>query len=304
MARACSNTWRRRRESALASFVLCGHNKCGTRWLAEVLGSSPSLEFVSGRNIRKYLEDHERVLRDLAENSAKPLFIDYAYAIQDPSALELLKRIDAEMSGVLIYREPMDAMLSMHNYQRWTYRSGKLFGTARGLEVDGVIADTDFVESAKSGLLREQFERVYRYDLNAKRLRQYFPRYLELLYDDLKADGDAFVRKIFGFCRVEPVYRLPEQKVNPSMAVRSWFADKVISKGFLLLTGLNSAVLYDRFKSERLRPSLFRLLLRLNYKGPHFLNDDEQRDLRETFRAMVEEFAKVTELDLNAWQYD
>lgn len=88
------------------------------------------------------------------------------------------------------------------------------------------------------------------------------------------------------------------------MAVRSWFADKVISKGFLLLTGINSAALYDRFKSERLRPSLFRLLLRLNYKGPHFLSDDEQRDLRETFRPMVEEFAKVTELNLRVWQYD
>ena len=79
--------------------------------------------------------------------------------------------------------------------------------------------------------------------------------------------------------------------------------DRIISKSFYMLTGMNSRALYDRYKMEKLRPSPYRLLLRLNEKPAHFLNDRENRRLKCFFEPMVMEFADVTGLDLNRWGY-
>ena len=281
--------------------VLCGHNKCGTSWLREVINTIPSVQLVQFAELMENNVDH---FSRLAQSDERKLYFHCPTTIQNPEALAKLKAIDPNMSAILIYREPVSAMLSMHNYQRWGYGKNRPGGPLGQLRFGRHISDKEFVEALISGELKEQFEATYRYDVNASSLRRSFPRYLELLYDDLEGDQADFVRKILGFIDVEPVFTLPANRVNRSMAVRSMYADRAIIKLFYWATGIDGSALRRMYRNQVLRKSLFRSMMGLNKKSPYFLSKCEIERLRNVVRPMVAEFSAITDLDLSRWGYE
>ncbi|MCB9946837.1 MAG: hypothetical protein H6842_03295 [Rhodospirillaceae bacterium] len=291
----------------MRSIVLCGHNKCGTRWLAGVIAGSSTLRLVSpeGRGLTEadISDDGVDRLRTLVAASPVPVLLDFPHAIQNEATLAALKRIDPEMAAIVIYREPVDVMLSMHNYQRWSYQNGQLYGTPSRLKVDRRVRDDDLADAIIDGPLRAQYEDLYRYDCNARRLRAFFSRHHEALYDDLCEAPGRFVQAVFVFCGAVPDVEVSAERVNRSLAVRSWFLDRLISKSFFMLTGMNSRALYDHYKTGKLRGSPYRFLLRLNDKPAHFLKAGERQRLKDFFAPMVQEFFAVSGLDLRQWGY-
>lgn len=284
----------------MKSVVLCGHNKCATRWLAEVIKSAPGFNYVIWRDVTP---EREVSLRQQIDRSGKVTFIDYPFAIQNEEALSLLKRIDADMAGLIIYREPIEAMLSMHNYSRKHYGKAQFGGPKSNISFEEFISDKAFVDSVLNAGLRSVYEGIYRYDLNSKNLRVYFTTYKELLYDDLKKDTEEFLSSIFSFCGVDLIYEMPQRRVNRSLAFKSYWFHKKILAIFFRLTGIDSKVLVHAYADGSMKLSLVYLLMWLNDKRSHFLKPEQIQRLRYFFAPMVQDFARITELDLTPWGY-
>ena len=282
-------------------FVLCGHNRCGTTWIREAMKTVHSVRLFSTEDV---LSKYSGYFIDVANNDPHILFFHCPYAIQNPDIIAKLRQIDAGMAAIIIYREPIAAMVSIHTYQRWGYEKGLPGGPKGQLLFDQHIRDKDVVESFISGKLREQFEATYRYDTNALILRGNFPHYLELLYEDLEGDEEQFFLRILNFMNIKTTFTLPSERINQSMSVRSLFANKVIIKAFYLATGIDGSLLRRLYRNKKLRKSIFRFLMNLNSKPSQFLSNSEKDRMREITGPMVTEFSTISELDLSPWGYE
>lgn len=285
----------------LKTVVLCGHNKCGTSWIRDVINTVPSIKLI---HFNELMEKDCEYFIDLAKSDSRVLFFHCPFSIQNPESVAKLIQIDSAMGAIIIYREPIAAMISMHNYQRWGYGKGRPGGPRGQLMFDQHIRDKDLVKSIISGKLREQFEATFRYDINALTLRTNFSCYLELLYDDFERNEEEFLLRILNFIEVKPAFTLPEGRVNRSMAVRSLLADKLIIKIFYLATGIEGSHLRRLYRNRKLRRSIFLLLMDLNSKPSQLLSSSEKERLREFVRPMVTEFVRITGLDVTSWGHD
>lgn len=286
------------------SIVLAGHHKCGTRWLVDTLQHSNNIEVITSRGVDDHIRNNKDAIAEKIRDSDRPVFIDYIYSICDTEALKLLKEIDPGMAGLVVYREPVDIILSMHNYQRWTYKNKRLVGYARSINVEKPVTDREFVESVENGVLNQQFFTIFDFERNAANLRTYFDEFIELKYENLVRDSHSFVESIFNFMGVEMDISVPSSRINPSIGVRSELLDRLIAKSFLAMTGMNSAHLYSRFKHNQLQNSVYRFLLSMNRKDPHFLSAKDRARLAKVFQRTVTEFRKISDLDVSDWGYE
>lgn len=282
------------------SVLLCGHSKCGTSWLKRVMQMNPHVRVV---DMQFVVPSNEEKLRKIVEYENRVVYFHNPCAVQNPLTLEMLTRIDPNIRAVIIYREPVDAMLSMHNYSRPAYKKRKFGGPNMSTSFSEYISDAKFVESLESGQLYNLYKDEYSYDQNAKNIRKFFKYYKEMLYDWIKEDSNSFLDEFFYFTGIPADFSLPEHPVNRSLAYRSFTLHRVLMKSCLLLTGLDTKQFTIAYQEERLHPSLLRWLMNRNCKDPHFLSHKDRQRLRVVTKPMIERFSKITDLDLSNWGY-
>jgi hypothetical protein len=281
--------------------VLSGHNKCGTRWLAKVINGLTDVHFVGQKEVRKFFETNDVSFIDRLRGSAKTVFIDWPYCVQNPEALDFLYKSDQNMEAMIIYREPVDAMVSFHRYQRGSYKNGFLRVAGQELPIVNKIRDSNLHEELKSGLLRQQFEILFQYDLNLAAITSRFVKVHEFLYEDLTKDNNAFIKRVCDILNCTQPFALPESRVNKAVKVRSELFHDIMCKSIAWITGIDSKLFVDAYKDNRMRKSLAFYLFSMNWSESYPLSDLQVLDLKKSYSGMVECFAKVTSCNLSAW---
>lgn len=285
----------------MKTVVLCGHNKCGTRWLARSIKNIDGVQFIDQKKIRQYFQEGDVKFRKRLFGPNDSIYIDWPYCIQNSHALDFLTKVDEQMEAMIIYREPVDAMLSFHRYQRGAYRNGYLLVAGQKLPIYKKITDANLHEQLKSGLLRHQFEILFQYDKNLTVAKKHFIKVHEFLYEDLLIDNASSIKRICNILGCDCPKATQNGKVNVGMKVKSEFMHHLICKIMLTLSGLDTKHLVSAFAEGRLKKSLAYYLLRLNWSDAPLLNSYEISDLKRSYADMVRRFEKLTSCDLEVW---
>ena len=258
--------------------LLAGHTKCGTTWLSQAIELCPNVELLRSHN---FAGDFPI---DLGE---KPIVISRSWTITSDEDCRRFTSINPLAQAIVIYREPIDAILSYHNYQR---------------AITG-IKDSDVFESIKAGRLREILFQEFSYHESAKRLRRYFSTFREYLYDDIKKDNEAFLDDVLQFCGARPTYGRIRKSVNNSLAYRSYLVQRILMKSMRLLTGVDTALFRHAYADGEMAPSVLKILMDANNKPRHFLSRRQLESLKSVAAPIVTQLKGTTSLDLSAWGY-
>lgn len=237
----------------MKTVVLCGHNKCGTRWLSKSIKNIDGVQFIDQKKIRKYFLEGDIKFKERLFGPNDRIYIDWPYCIQNSHALEFLTQVDEQMEAIVIYREPVDAMLSFHRYQRGAYRNGYLTVAGQKLPIHKKITDANVYEQLKSGLLRHQFEILFQYDKNLALAKKHFKKVHEFLYEDLLIDNAATIRRICNVLECNYPKVTQPGKVNVGMRVKSEFIHHLICKIMLIISGVDTKHLVSAFTEGHLK---------------------------------------------------
>ena len=173
------------------------------------------------KKIRQYFREGDVKFKERLFGPNDSIYIDWPYCIQNSHALDFLNQVDERMEAIVIYREPVDAMLSFHRYQRGAYRNGYLLVAGQKLPIHKKITDANVYEQLKSGLLRQQFEILFQYDKNLALAKKHFIKVHEFLYEDLQLDNASTIRRICNILECNYPKVTQNGKVNVGMRVKA-----------------------------------------------------------------------------------
>jgi hypothetical protein len=288
----------------MKTFVLCGHNKCGTRWLAQSVKNMSGVQYIDQKKIRQFFSEGDVKFIHRLYGSEDTIFIDWPYAVQNPQALEFLTQIDEHMEAIMLYREPVDAMLSFHRYQRGSYRNGYLLVSGQKLIIKEKITDRNVYEHLKSGLLRRQYEMLFQYDKNLALARRYFANVNEFLYEDLLMDNKSTMNRICNILGCDVPKLILKDKKNVGMRVKNEFFYHLTCKFMLTICGVNTKHLVSAFTEGYMKKSLAYYLFKLNWSDEPLLTSQEVLELKKSYSEMVKGFQSLTSCNLEVWGYD
>ena len=285
----------------MKTVVLCGHNKCGTRWLAQSIQNMAGVHYVGQKKIRQFFDDGDYQFLKRLYRSEDKIYIDWPYSVQNPSALKFLKQVDKRMEAVIIYREPVAAMLSFHRYQRGSYRNGYLLVSGQKLPINKKISDRNVYEELKSGVLRRQYELLFQYDKNLALAKQHFTNVHEFLYEDVLMDNTSTIKRICNILGCDFPKSIQSNLVNVGMSVKSEFLHHLICKIMLISTGVDTKHMVSAFTEGHMRKSLLYYLFKLNWSDAPLLKSQEIIELKKSYADMVRRFKKLTSCNLEVW---
>ncbi len=290
----------------MKTVVLVGHQKCGTNFIMECVQDLDDFLLINGgREFNSDMSEKDIFeIKERIENSGRVGFIYHVYGIHLNWVIDILHRIDPNMMAMCIYREPISAMISWHNYIRYSH--GKSWGLNTNIRHQQVLPDKFFVDSIlNDGMLSKAYQDRFRYDKSASRLRSEFDMFSEFLYEDLKDDGyHHFFQKLYKMCDLGNPPNFDSRIINRSMSYRSELLARIVYKTWHLLTGIDSVELFKFYTEGNMQKSLLWRLMYINEKNRNFLSQKDKDKLKEYFRPMVSDFATITSLDLSRWGYD
>jgi hypothetical protein len=198
----------------MPTFVGLGMARSGTRWMAQCLGEHPevyvppqeALFFARRRFLvtwRKGLDWYAKFVEPRDKPSAK------AWGEISPIYLA-----DDESPHLIRQHVPHAKLFcSLRDQAGWLYSAYRLF-----LHFNPQIYETDF--SFRTYLVYSpQMFRELLYLEHIRRYQEIFPKdqLLVLLYDDLKAEPEIYIRKIYGFLGVDDTFLPPSVRmtINP-----------------------------------------------------------------------------------------
>ncbi|MGY1691433.1 sulfotransferase family protein [Geodermatophilus sp. SYSU D01105] len=206
-----------------------------------------------------------------------------------PAAVTRLRDEVPDARLVCVLRDPADRAFSAYTFMR-----------ARGWE------PCDTFEAALADEARRidagwhhiwHYTGMSRYGGQLRHVLDVFPRdqLLVLRHEDLVADPDAVVRRVYAFLGVPAVERTVQPDPHRSGEPRSRFLSQIVTRHHPLKTLLRPLLPVPLQRRLR-RQIVARNIVRGTYR------DETRAELVETFRPDVELTEQLTGLDLSAWR--
>jgi hypothetical protein len=291
-------------------FFIVGAPKAGTSSMAHYLRQHPGL----------FLPDRKDV----------PFFgSDLDYRRPRPSAPEYLAQFDAAGEGVLagdactsylqsrlaaeeihefdpaarivvMLREPVAAMRSMHGHLCYL-RSEDIEDFGAALAAEAERAEGRRLPSGVRLVGDLQYRDVFTYAPKVARYLDLFgpDRVLVLLFDDLRADPLGAARRVYEFLGVDPAFVPDLEVVNARKGTRlGWLHSLAMNPPERLLR------LFNRLTPSALHGRLIPFLTRLNTRAaaaPEF-DPGLRRELEAEAEPDLEELSELIGRDLSAWR--
>jgi len=291
----------------IISLALLGHQKCGTRYIMQAIKESNLFNIISRKDI-DFQSTEPLESRD--KTNYKYIYADHPTALSQKIPIYSLKEFYPNMKALVIYRNPIDVMISMHIYLRVGMKkfSGKSIDAGLYKEKPitlPYLSNSKIYHSLMHGELRKIYEERFRYDLNAITLRENFKDgdFMEIMYEDFVSDNQKYFTDICRFIGVKN-FTLPRNFINVSYLYKSAILHYVMNYLFFKTTGLDSKYLIESYANKSMRKSLYFYIYRLNEMKPNkILSDIEYQNLKDFYEPMVKDFGRTTKMDISKWGY-
>ncbi len=264
-------------------FLVLGGQRCGSTWTQECLMAHPDI-FVPRRR-RGIQFDTEQ----LAPYGGQPVAgIVNSTLLTEPAAAEAIAAIGREIRLVAILRNPIDRAHSWYLKRR---RDGdEIYAQEISFEA-ALDLDPMLVEG---GLYHEGLSRYFEHFAT--------DQVLVLDYDRLARDPATFIREIYAFVGVEPVFEPPQLagRSNYSAQVRSGAIHQAMRKGKRVLWRVSgeNGPLMSRIESS----ALVGRLRRLNERSTATMSVETRDRLTGVFAAPNAALADLLGWDLRHWE--
>jgi len=310
----------------LPDFFIVGHPKSGTTALYEMLRAHPQVFMPKVKEPRYFASDLPSSFQRHSE--VPPLTYEDYLALFAPARAEqrvgeastayiwsyeaarLIAEANPDARIIAIFREPASFVRSMHLQllQIRIEREGDL-RKAIALEAERREGRSlpEIMRRWPQVLLYT--ERV-RYAEQLRRFRELFPaeQVLALIYDDFRADNQAFLRRVLRFLEVDDGVEIAPLEANPTVRVRSARFEDMVNAADQGDGGLSRAVKTTAriaLPSRRLRKSAYWLVRRrMVFAKPPPVDEALMRELRARFRPEVAALGECIGRDLlTLWGY-
>jgi len=267
----------------LPNFLVIGAPRSGTTWIEKNLRAHPDVFMPSRKELHFFDRDYARGLtyyEDLFSGWSGQAAVGEAspsYLAGRDDAVDIARRIAENLPGVRLIaslRNPIDRV-----YSRFLNAKAK-FDENAALSLEDKLREKP--EFLREGIYADHLQRYY----------EVFPReqVLVLLYDDLIANGHAFMKRVYTFLSVDANFTtgLEEVRVNAAAGKRNLARSKS-----LWLLGRAIGRLGARRLADRLRTANSRELPQMS--------PETRQLLLEMYRPHNERLEKLIDRDLSAW---
>ncbi len=292
------------------SFFIVGAPKAGTSSMAHYLRVHPELFLPDRKDVpffgsdldyrrprpsaAEYLAQFEAVGDDVLGGDACTSYLQSRRAAAEIAAFDPAARI------VVMLREPVAAMRSMHGHLRYL-RSEDIESFAEALAAEPERAAGRRLPAGVRLVGDLQYREVFTYAPSVRRFLDRFEReqVLVLLFDDLREDPLGTARRVYEFLGVDPAFVPDLEVVNARKSTRlGWLHSLAMNPPEPLLRAFN------RMTPDAMHGRLIPFLTRLNTKpasAPEF-DPALRRALEEEAAPDLAELAGLIDRDLSAWQ--
>ncbi len=268
-------------EIVTPTFVLGGAPKAGTTSVYHYLDQHPQVCMSARKETSVFIDD--RSLEWLSENYYR--HYDGEPAVGEASAgtlgaPEVTQRVHEtlpEVQLIFVLRDPVERL-----YSHFTFLQGE----------QAIDPDTSFSRLIRSETdWRNTLIDLGRYHKHLTRFEKYFDRdqMLVLLFDDLKADTEAFMKRIFRFIEVDSSFRPSLGVQNPTREPRFPRVHRVLTE---IWTSVREHV--DVYAANYTRP-LRRVIKRLVTK------ETDRPPMSATDRAYLQRIYHEPNQQLESW---
>ena len=269
------------------NFIVIGPGKAGTSWLFQVFNAHPEICTSSAKETIFFDEEYDRGLKWYSKFFKSCCCEDRPHAVGEisntyifsPVVPERIHRQFPEMKLISTLRNPIERAFSHYLFER---RNAGVSGT--------------FEEAIKQ---RPDFLTRGFYSQHLKPYFDVFPteQIKVFIYDDLKADNEAFAAQLFDFLNVGP---LPDgailgKRVLGASEARSRVAAKLSVAAAHAIRAAGFPEVVTKIKNGFIAQLLFKPISRDNY--PTMLPETHNQ-LREYFREDLERLSEMLERDL------
>ncbi|WP_448621624.1 sulfotransferase family protein [Geodermatophilus sp. URMC 65] len=206
-----------------------------------------------------------------------------------PGAIPRVRAEAPDARLVCVLRDPVDRAFSAYGFMRTRgWEPCETFEEALADEPRRIDAGWHHIW---------HYTAMGRYGEQVRRVLDVFPReqLLVLRYEDLVADPDALLRRVYGFLGVPAIRHAVRPDPHRSGEPRSRFLGRVVSTHHPLKK-LLSPVLPAGLRRRLRRQIVHRNIVRTTYR------DETRRALVEAFRADIDLLENLTGLDVVAWR--
>jgi hypothetical protein len=317
-------------------FYIVGHAKCGTTALYEMLRQHPQIympdyAFGAGKEPWFFSRDNPQPQRtperSVAFTGRRTMSLEEYLSLFEqaqpgqrvgeastsylwsPTAAARIAELRPDASIIAILREPASFLRSLH-LQLLQNKNEVETDFRTALTLDGPRREGRMIPHEMYWPAALIYSDRVRYVEQLRRYEQAFgrDRMLVLIYDDLRSDNVATVRRVLRFLDVDDSVSLQAEWVNPSGLRRRDPVAMLTKKvrdgrepGFATVRRMLDAVATDRVR-ETVMPRLRRKLLWEDAPPP---DEELMREIRERYKGEVQAASEYLGRDLvSLWGYD
>ncbi|HUB74960.1 MAG TPA: sulfotransferase [Solirubrobacteraceae bacterium] len=311
----------------LPDFFIVGHPKSGTTALYEMLREHPQIFMPKMKEPRYFASDLPSSFQ--RHSDVPPLTREDYLALFAPAradqrvgeastayiwshdAAGAIAAANPAARIIAIFREPASFVRSMH-LQLLQIRIEREADLRKAIALEAERREGRRLPSIMRRWPQVLLytERV-RYTEQLRRFRELFApeQVLALVYDDFRADNQAFLRRVLRFLEVDDGVEIAPLEANPTVRVRSARLEDMVNAADQGDGGLARAVKTTAriaLPSRRLRKGAYWLVRRrMVFAKPPALDETLMRELRERFRPEVAAFGEYIGRDLlTLWGYE
>ncbi len=315
----------RESQGRVPDFFMVGQAKSGTTALYEMLRVHPAIfmpdlkepEFLATDMRRRFkppmsgalpgtLEEYLALFTEASENQLAGEAT--ALYLSSHTAASSIAKLNSRARIIAIFREPTSFLRSLHLQHLQNHNEDQR-DLRRAITLETARRDGRSIprRSCRPQIL--QYSDHVRYTEQLTRYHDVFPReqVLVLIYDDLRRDNAATVRKIFRFLEVDDAVPVVPVDANPTVALRSQALDEAVH-GLSIGRGRYSKKVKAAIKTLVPRRARRRLLSAVQehvvHSPPPPADEQLMAELRRRMKPEVERLSAYLGRDLiGIWGY-
>ncbi|MBR9847273.1 MAG: sulfotransferase domain-containing protein [Algicola sp.] len=295
-------------KKTIVNTFIAGSPKCGTTALYSILSKSKSIYFPEYKEPHYFADDlggykaHDNIddFHSLYSKLKDEKIVGDAsiFNLYSNSALENIKKYNADAKIILMLRNPVDAVPSFHGQLLYTQdeniESLEEAWNLSGNRVKGVNA----LETCKCEKILD-YKKMYSYASQLKKLYSVFNKEQVhiVIYDKFKHDYEGELVKLFSFLEVEYEF-IDNEIVNENTKNRvDWFAR-------ILRRPPNILVMLKRLLMGRGENVIYRFLLNLNTKKKlrEPISDDLKYRIYLNYKNEISTLESMLGIRLDEWK--